>query len=186
MGTEVAAVILKPCTIRDVLDGNIICDMEESGFEIGYRKMWKFESEDVKSIYPNQQNKPIFPFAVHALTHGPSMVVVTEGIDVYQRLTKFKGKMNTSGVRNKYRRYQGEEELRQQGYRGVALGNKLAENIIHTPDNYGETLVICALAFRLSDRQNLTDRYPQLVRDLQKASTLALHLPKLSGHHPST
>ena len=69
---------------------------------------------------------------------------LTNNADIWEVLRKLKGRMDTGGIRNKFR-YHSKDELILMGYKGLSLQDKLAENRLHTPDDAEQAAAIVAL-----------------------------------------
>lgn len=140
-------VILKPDSIRDGLENDIIRCLEEGGLEIVWKEYWQIRPEIVQTIYPKQVMEPTYSSMVRAISFGLSMVVVVKNptnTDIWEFLRQLKGRMDTGGIRKKFR-YHSKDELILMGYEGLSLQDKLAENRLHTPDDAEEALAVLAL-----------------------------------------
>ena len=140
-------VILKPDSIRDDLENNIIRCLEEGGLKIIWREYWQIRSEVAHIIYPKEVAEPTYSSRVKAITFGLSMVVVVKNLtntDIWEVLQKLKGRMDAGGIRKRFC-YHSKNELILMGYKGLSLQDKLAENRLHTPDNAERAAAILAL-----------------------------------------
>jgi nucleoside diphosphate kinase len=140
-------VILKPDSVRDGLENNIIRCLEEGGLEIVWKKYWQIRPEVAHIIYPKEVAEPTYSSKVKAITFGLSMVIVVKNLtntDIWEILRKLKGRMDTGGIRNRFR-YHSKDELILMGYKGLSLQDKLAENRLHTPDDAEQAAAILAL-----------------------------------------
>jgi|GEM_PF-5552473 len=140
-------VILKPDSIRDSLENDIIRCLEEGGLEIVWKEYWQIRPEIVQRIYIKEAADPIYSSRVRAISFGPSMVVIVKNpinTDIWEVLRQLKGRMDTDGIRKKFCSYS-KSELILMGYDGQSLEDKLAENRLHTPDDAEGAATILAL-----------------------------------------
>jgi len=140
-------VILKPDSIRDSLENDIIRCLEERGLEIVWKEYWQIRPEIVQMIYPKEAVDPIYSSRVRAISLGLSMVIVVKNpinTDIWEVLRQLKGRMDTDGIRKKFC-YHTKDELILMGYDGLSLQDKLAENRLHTPDDAEGAATILAL-----------------------------------------
>ena len=140
-------VILKPDSIRDSLENDIIRCLEEGGLEIVWKEYWQIRPEIVHIVYPKRVVEPTYSSIVRAISFGLSMVIVVKNptnTDIWEVLQQLKGRMDTDGIRKKFC-YHSKDELILMGYDGLALQDKLAENRLHTPDDAEEAVTILAL-----------------------------------------
>jgi nucleoside diphosphate kinase len=140
-------VILKPDSIRDGLENNIIRCLEEGGLEIVWKEYWQIRPEVAHIIYPKEVAEPTYSSRVKAITFGLSMVIVVKNLtntDIWEALRKLKGRMDMGGIRKRFC-YHSKDELILMGYKGLSLQDKLAENRLHTPDDSERAAAILAL-----------------------------------------
>ncbi|MDO8513816.1 MAG: nucleoside-diphosphate kinase [bacterium] len=140
-------VILKPDSIRDSLENDIIRCLEEGGLEIVWKEYWQIRPEIVQMIYPEKVVEPTYSSTVKAISFGLSMVIVVKNptnTDIWEVLRQLKGRMDTDGIRKKFC-YHSKDELVLMGYDGLSLQDKLAENRLHTPDDAEGAATILAL-----------------------------------------
>ena len=140
-------VILKPDSIRDSLENDIIRSLEEGGLEIVWKEYWQIRPEIVQTIYPKKMAEPTYFSIARAISFGPSMIIVVKNstnADIWEVLRQLKGRMDTDGIRKKFC-YHSKSELMLMGYEGLPLQDKLAENRLHTPDDAEEAVAILAL-----------------------------------------
>lgn len=140
-------VILKPDTVRDSLEDDIIRCLEEGGLEIVWRAYWQIRPETAQIIYPKKVMDPTYSSIARAISFGPAMVIVVRhstNTDIWELLRQLKGRMDTGGIRNRFRHYS-RAELILMGYEGQSLQDKLAENRLHTPDDAEEAAAVLAL-----------------------------------------
>lgn len=162
---EISPVIITPDAIRDHIEETIIQDLiNQAGIKVVWRKFCLINKEAVKKIYPKLIDCSIFDSIVRNLTLGPSLFILVEGKDVYNRLKKAKGKSNIvngklvlSGLRLKYKMYS-QRELRLLGYRGKRLMDRIVEFRLHTPDNIKEAVTAC-LAYLTFEELGELNRY---------------------------
>lgn len=149
---QYAVVLIKPDAIRDVLEELILRDLREgTGITFVFRKFWRVTEKLAKLIYSAWEEKSEFPSMVHNITRDNSLFIVVRGDNtIYESLTGVKGKMNQGGLRLKYRT-RSIEEWQALGYSGRELQNKIAENRLHTTDDFNETVFLCDLAMNHHD-----------------------------------
>lgn len=144
---QYGVVILKPDTIRDSLENDIIRCLEEEGLEIVWKEYWQIKPEIAHAIYPDKVEDPTYSSIVKAISFDLSMVIIVKSstdTDIWEFLRQLKGRMDTDGIRKKFC-YHSKDELTQMGYDGLSLQDKLAENRLHTPNNTEEAVTILAL-----------------------------------------
>ena len=163
-----AAVIIKPDAVRDILEEMTIQDLEDgAGVTPIFRKFWKITEDLARLIYPTWVERLEFPSMVHNITQGKSLFVVVSGDNnIYESLTRVKGKMNQGGLRLKYRT-RSIEEWQVLGYQGRELQNKIAENRLHTTDDFEETIMLCTLAMNYHEVIALESIADLLVADIR-------------------
>lgn len=140
-------VILKPDSVRDGLENDIIGCLEEGGLEIVWKAYWQIRPEIAQIIYPKEVLDPTYSSRIKAISFGPSMVTVVKSstnTDIWEVLRQLKGRMDTDGIRKKFC-YHSKDELILMGYDGLSLQDKLAENRLHTPDDAEGAATILAL-----------------------------------------
>ncbi len=170
---EIAAAIIKPDAVREILDRQIIDDIESSGLHvIGWMSVNIPESM-APQIYPDKVNDPLFSSTTWAITSGPSILLLVEGNDTHKRLSTLKGKMNTHGIRHKYNVYS-REKLEAMGYEGKKLYDKLFENRIHTPDDQNETDKLLSLLLTPQQVEGLRFKHPELHDRIKKHTAIVL------------
>lgn len=164
-----AAVLVKPDAIRDGLEGKILQDLQkEACVDPVFHKFWKVTKDVVKLIYPTWVERTEFPSMNYNLIQGRSIFVIVCGNhDIYTELTRVKGKMNKNGLRLKYRAHS-IEEWQAMGYSGRALQHKIAENRLHTTDNFQETVDLCSLAVNQQDLASIEKTSPMLALAIQQ------------------
>lgn len=183
MDKEYAAIIIKPDSIRDLLEGNIMQDLLDFEIEIIWRNYRKLSEGFVGLIYKKYMDNPIFPSAVKAMVNGLSLVILARGENIYGRLPEIKGKMNTGGIRLKYK-IKSKEELVSAGYTGRELQDILAENRLHTAENVEETIMICALYMASYDKDQLAAIAPEIYQRIKGFTSPSL-LNFQYGQNPS-
>lgn len=156
---EYAMIILKPDSIRDNLEFNMIQDLKEAGIKVLWGKYWEIPPCVVSLIYPKEVGKNTYSSTKRALTFGPSLVLLVRGINIYDRLTIIKGKMDKGGIRGKYCEKR-KKELIDMGYAGQKLQDRLAENRLHTADNFEETIIIYSLCVSFPDKEQIKKNAP--------------------------
>lgn len=140
-------VVLKPDSIRDGLENDIIRCLEEGGLEIVWKEYWQIRPEIVRTIYPKKVAEPTYFSIARAISFGPSMIIVVKNptnADTWEVLRQLKGRMDTDGIRKKFC-YHSKDELMLMGCEGLPLQDKLAENRLHTPNDAEEAVTILAL-----------------------------------------
>lgn len=149
---QYAVVLIKPDAIRDVLEEMILYNLQkETGAIPVFRKFWRITESLARLIYPSWVERPEFPSMVHNITQGVSLFVIVRGDEtIYELLTKVKGKMNQGGLRLRYRT-SSIEEWQKLGYSGQELQNKIAENRLHTTDDFTDTILLCNFAMSNHD-----------------------------------
>jgi nucleoside diphosphate kinase len=172
---QYAVVLIKPDSIRDVLEEIILQNLQEEAKVIPvFRKLWKITENLAKIIYPSWVKRPEFPAMVYNITQGMSFFTVVCGDeDIYESLTRVKGKMNQGGLRLRYRTYS-IEEWQSFGYSGKDLQNKIAENRLHTTDNLEETISLCSLAMNYYDLVQIELIAPSLVAAIRRKRAIQL------------
>jgi len=170
---QYAVVLIKPDAIRDILEELILKDLRKDAHVIPiFRKFWKVTENLTKLMYPAWLAKQEFPSMVHNITQGNSLFVVVSGNrHIYKSLTQTKGKMNQGGLRLKYRTHS-IEEWQSLGCFGRELQNKIAENRLHTTDNFDETVFLCNLALDHYDLATLELTAPSLVASIRRKRTV--------------
>lgn len=145
MGYGVA--ILKPDSVRDGLELEILQCLSEGGLEIVWCAYWNISPNITHTIYPSEVSKSTYLSTVHALTFGPAMLVIVKTLteaDVWDVLRQLKGKMDTGGIRHRFC-FKNKGQLIVEGLTGRDLQDRLAENRLHTPDSMDEALDILRL-----------------------------------------
>lgn len=170
-----AVVLIKPDAVRDVLDELILRDIQEGArVTVVFRKFWRVTEDLARLIYYAWVERPEFPAMVNNITQGNSLfVVVCGGDDLYESLTRVKGKMNRGGLRLKYRT-RSIEEWEALGYSGQALQNKIAENRLHTTDDLDETVTLCNLALDHRDLAAIDLVAPSLVATVRRKKAIQI------------
>lgn len=170
---EIAAAIIKPDAVREILDRQIEKDIESAGLHIiGWMSVNIPESK-VPQIYPDKVGDPLFSSTTWAITSGPSILLLVEGEDSHKKLSALKGKMNTHGIRHKYNVYS-REKLEEMGYEGKRLYDKLFENRIHTPDNQDESDKLLSLLLTPQQVEGLRTKHPELHDRVKKHTAIVL------------
>ncbi|MCX6784524.1 MAG: hypothetical protein NTV81_01125 [Candidatus Komeilibacteria bacterium] len=170
-----AIILIKPDAVRDVLEEMILNDLREGTFiEIIFRKYWFVTRATACLLYADWVDKPQFPAMVHNLTSGQSLLVIAQGdADIYASLRQVKGKMNQGGLRLKYRT-RSIEEWESLGYSGSELQNRIAENRLHTTDDFQDTIQVCSLALENHEIDALNLIAPRLSSSIRQRRALQI------------
>lgn len=163
MNSNYAIVLIKPDAIRDTLDTMIIQDLKDgTSIDIVFLKYQRITETMARYIYPTWITRYEFPSMVYNITQGSSLFIIVKGNEyIYESLRTVKGKMNEGGLRLKYRT-RSIEDWQRLGYSGRELQNKIAENRLHTTDNFQETVFLCALILESRDIAILGSLVPNL------------------------
>lgn len=164
-----AIVILKPDSVRDGLEANMIQDLRRAEIEVLWGKYWQVPSEAVSLIYPKEVGKSTYSSTKRALTFGPSLILLVRGTDIYNHLTVVKGKMDKGGIRGRYCE-KSKEELIEMGYSGKRLQDRLAENRLHSADDLQETIIVCSLCMTSFDKRQIREIAPDFYETCSELS----------------
>lgn len=175
VASQYAVVLIKPDAVRDILEEMIIQDLREAAFvEPIFRKYWRVTEGTARLIYRDWIGTLEFPSMARNITQGPSLFVVAEGDgNIYEALKRVKGKMNLGGLRLKYRT-RSIEEWKALGYSGRELQNRIAENRLHTTDNFAATVYLCSLALNAADVTTLEARASHLATAIRRSTAMQL------------
>ena len=170
---EIALAIIKPDAVREILDRQIIEDIESTGLQvIGWMSV-NIPKTIVPRIYPDKVGDPLFSSTTWAITSGPSILLLVEGVSSHKKLSTLKGKMNTGGIRHKYCVYS-REQLEEMGYEGKRLYDKLFENRIHVPDDQNESDILLSLLLTPQQVERLRMKHPELYDRIKKHTAIVL------------
>lgn len=136
---EFAGAIIKPDALNDSLDTYILRDLENVGLKVRFRKILRLNESQMIYMYPDKIWTDRYPYALHSVTHGPAMIILLEGDDIYRKLLQEKWDWNKPWIRLRYKKYF-EDELSQKGLSENEIHLRLCENRIHSCDDLMQTV----------------------------------------------
>ena len=170
---EMAAAIIKPDAVREILVQQIEDDIKAIGLLVVGWFSLKIPESLVPQIYPDRVESPLFASTIWSITSGPSVLMLVDGEDSHKKLSTLKGKMNSHGIRKKYNVFS-REELVKMGYEGKKLHDKLFENRIHTTDDQNETDRLLSLLLTSQQLESFRIRYPELYSRVKRYRSIVL------------
>ena len=167
---EYAAAIIKPDSIRDTLDGYIIRDFWLVNLQVRFRKIMNLHERHIQYIYPDKIGTERYKYALHSISHGPSMLIILEWEnDIYSEMLREKWDWNKPWIRLRYK-MNFEEDLRKEWLTEEEIHYKLCENRIHTCDDVQQTVTMLSwllTSHEVNSLQNISiSLYQMLKRSL--------------------
>ncbi|MCD8293441.1 MAG: nucleoside-diphosphate kinase [Prevotellaceae bacterium] len=94
MKTEKTLVLLKPCTVKRNLIGEIISRFERKGLRVVGLKMMQLTDELLSEHYAHLADKPFFQRIKDAMMSTPVVAVALEGVDAIEVVRTLAGPTN--------------------------------------------------------------------------------------------
>lgn len=152
--------------MRDSLDTYILRDLEFAWFHVRLRKIMNLGIPHVPIIYPDKINTDRYPYALHSISHWPSMMILLQRNNIFENLLKVKWDWNKPGIRLTYKMHF-ETDLRALWLSDHAVHLKLCENRLHTCDDLIQTIrTLSGLLtyFEIEEIRKISDILYQLVK----------------------
>ncbi len=94
MKTEKTLVLLKPCTVKRNLIGEIISRFERKGLRVVGLKMMQLSDELLSRHYAHLADKPFFQRIKDAMMSTPVVAIALEGVDAIEVVRTLAGPTN--------------------------------------------------------------------------------------------
>lgn len=173
-------VLLKPDTVKLILENYFISDLEELGLNVIFRQYLNLKTSDISSVYPEWvNNHKKFEAITDNMTKDPSLLLLlksnTEFDDIHNYIKKIKGRADTPGLRNKYI-YLFENDLQKIYQDEDQFLRELNKNRIHSPENGLEALKTIIFLWPRLNKEELCRVQPNLCDIISNRLALSLYV----------
>lgn len=183
---QYSLLVLKPDTLRQVLDVNIICDLEDRGFEIVKRKMVKFTPEQAGELYDEKKDYNYFPLLKEFMSSGQSICLILRSDKAIEKSKEYRDWARQNLKLKRFELTNEDVKLLSEGThpQQTEITREMAlENLIHVSDSFEADIPLIREIFTRWDQDELKGREPELYQALfgeRKAEPRSL-----TTYHPS-